>query len=121
MINPHTQRMILVPSSLVRQQFTRLRKVLREEWGKRSQIDGPVAVDIHFSFLRPKGNKAPYPYRSDIDKLVRQILDILAGNRKEPGPVLRNDTLVVSLKAQKLWAETSGAEVVLHRLQADLA
>ena len=76
-------------------------------------IDLPVVVSVVFLFARPKGHygarglkpSAPQHLTScaagDIDKLVRSTLDGLSAGAG--GSLLRDDSLVVTLTAQKRY------------------
>jgi len=79
---------------------------------------GPVAVQLHFFFARPKGHygtgrntgrlrpTAPVApgVKPDLDKLVRAVLDALTG------VAFRDDSLVVSLVAGKQYGDTPGLD-----------
>jgi Holliday junction resolvase RusA-like endonuclease len=78
--------------------------------------DAPVLVSLVFTFTRPKyhfnkhGIRPGAPLfkqtKPDLDKLCRAVLDALT----ESG-VLRDDCLVVSLIASKLYGENPGVLV----------
>jgi len=68
----------------------------------RLPLEGPVAVDLHFTVPRPKTlpRKVIWPIkRPDIDKLARAVLDGLVY-----GGVLGDDSQVVTLIAHKHYA-----------------
>lgn len=84
---------------------------------------GPVAVDLTFFFPRPKSHygtgmnatllkssapewKASAP---DLDKLCRAVLDALT-----QAGVLRDDAIVVTLNAGKLYDATPGCRVTIR-------
>jgi Holliday junction resolvase RusA-like endonuclease len=88
--------------------------------GLPAVIDWAVAVEIVFLMRRPRGHlgrrglrpSAPeHPSgRPDVDKLARATLDGLT--------ILRDDSLVVDLRARKVWAgeqEQEGALVLIMR------
>ena len=94
-------------------------------------ITGPARVAVDFQFTRPRGHhrtgrnahllrdNAPAAPVSralgDIDKLVRSTLDALVA-----AGALADDSLVVSLRATKSWALSSGAVVsvgAIHKEQ----
>ena len=86
---------------------------------------GAVSVDITFLFPRPKQHfgtgrnadklkgAAPLYKRSapDVDKLARAVLDGLTHSG-----VLRDDSLVVSLYAEKRYDPRPGAKVVIRHV-----
>lgn len=88
--------------------------VLREEWGRGAPLVGPVAVKCEFRFARPKSHygtgrnsgrlkdSAPIWMSSapDNDKLCRLIGDALTISG-----VVDDDSLIVLLRGEKLWAE----------------
>lgn len=91
-----------------------------------SLIEGAVAVSIVFMFARPRGHigarglKASAPrhlasrWAGDIDKLCRSTLDGLSADAG--GCLLRDDSQVVSLTAQKRYClpdEPPGAVITV--------
>ncbi len=86
----------------------------------RSLIEGPVQLDIVFMFRRPKSHygtgrnasllkdSAPkdHVHTPDLDKLVRNVGDGLTGT------VLRDDSQVCVLIANRRWTETVECAVV---------
>jgi len=88
-------------------------KQLKAIWDGRPLIDRPVLVAATFRFQKPKHTKEPYPLSvGDTDKLMRRVLDTLAGTRQKPGPILADDKLVVGFgKVRKLWGDVDGTEV----------
>ena len=87
-------------------------------------LDGPLSLDVRFYFARPrshfgtgrnasmlKPSAPPYPIvRPDTTKLIRAIEDALTG------VVWRDDALVVSQVAAKLYDEPERAVVGIYRL-----
>jgi Holliday junction resolvase RusA-like endonuclease len=84
--------------------------------------DGAVAVELAFTFARPRGHfgrrgglrlSAPtrHAVRPDLDKLVRAVLDALVG-----AGVIRDDAQVAELHASKRYGEWPGLIVVLRPL-----
>jgi Holliday junction resolvase RusA-like endonuclease len=85
--------------------------------------DGPVAIDGHFYFARPKGHYGtgrnatqlkpsapPYPTtraNGDSDKLARAVLDAVTG------VVIRDDSQVVDLRIRKRYADGSAVRLQL--------
>lgn len=65
------------------------------------KIDGAVAVEMTFSFVRPKSvseRKRPYmTVKPDLDKLVRAVLDALTHHAYD------DDSQVVQLKVCKVY------------------
>lgn len=79
-------------------------------------LDGPVAVELHFFFMRPKSAKksvvAPCNRGSgDIDKLCRSTLDALT----EAG-VWHDDAQVCDLRATKSFWWREGARIIIVRM-----
>lgn len=75
-------------------------------------IETPVALDITFSVARPKTVKIAYPitrYYGDIDKLARSTLDALTF-----GGLLIDDSIVVDLRARKVFVGTSDDDSLLE-------
>ncbi|MEM3050322.1 MAG: RusA family crossover junction endodeoxyribonuclease [Thermoplasmata archaeon] len=72
-------------------------------------VDEPVAVNLAFAFMRPRGHygkkglrrSAPCHKvsRPDLDKLARAVLDAITG------VVIRDDAQVVRLQATKIFAD----------------
>lgn len=99
------------------------RKAVRQRAGDAMQgapaYDGPVILDVRFFLPRPQGHygtgrnagqrRAGAPIlpavQPDLDKLVRAVGDALAG------VVIRNDSAVVSIRADKRYADTRGVGV----------
>ncbi len=67
----------------------------------------PYAVSLAFAMPRPGRAVHPYPTRSDLDKLIRGVLDGLVR-----GDLIADDRHVTHLIAMKRWAERRGAEGV---------
>lgn len=95
---------------------------LAENWG-REPLTGAVAVDVVFTFARPKshygtGRNADVVKESapdkhiqapDSDKLARLVLDGL-----EMAGVVRNDAQVAPLTVDKLWGRDDSTHVLLR-------
>ena len=85
--------------------------VLRDAWGKRAPLDGPVRVKILALFPRPGRMvwkrkpmpRAPFVSSPDADNVLKAVLDAA-----EKAGVLRNDRTVYAVSMEKLYA--SGAE-----------
>jgi len=107
---------VLVENDDHRAESTRMRKLLKEVWGDQPPIDRPVCYNAVYRYVKPKTSRDPYPYHvGDLDKLMRRALDWLGGGRKDPGPILANDHLVVSTgEHRKIW---SLEDSVLIRLE----
>lgn len=94
---------------------------LAQEWGDREQITGPVALALTFRFARPTSHygtgrnegqllpSAPalHSRTPDVDKVTRLVCDALtiAG-------VLKDDSLVTLLRAEKQYTEGRSETVV---------
>jgi len=90
------------------------------------QFMGPVKVHITFFFPRPKGHyrtgkfahelKPSAPVfvatKPDVDKTVRSTLDALG-----TAGVYRDDSLVVSLAASKVYDSNPGAQIAIYPAQ----
>ena len=78
-----------------------IQELYHEEGGKK--IDGAVAIELTFSFIRPKSvkeKKRPHmTVKPDIDKLTRAVLDALTHHAYD------DDCQVVSLNVVKLYGE----------------
>jgi len=76
-----------------------------------SLIDGPVSVDIVFTFVPGKTVKRKaMTTKPDADKLARGILDSLTG------VCWRDDAQVVDLRARKVYGLVDMAQVVVTEL-----
>ncbi len=83
-----------------------------EAWREPELIDGPVVLDVTFVLLRPKSRPKSRPMPDsapDTSKLVRCIEDSLTGT------VWRDDSLVVDLRARKVYGERPGAHITVSR------
>lgn len=75
---------------------------LRDGQSKGPAFDGPVGLVLTFGMRWPASHhgKPTWPTaRPDLDKLARAVLDAITG------PVVADDSQVVSLTARKVWAE----------------
>ena len=85
------------------------------------RFEVPVQVNATFYFPRPKAAKNRiYPHMrsaGDLDKLCRALLDALQDSKADLG-ILSDDSLVVSLSAQKVYADSHepGVEVLVREL-----
>jgi crossover junction endodeoxyribonuclease RusA len=83
-------------------------------------IDGPVEVKLQFLLERPASRSKNLVWadrKPDIDKLVRAILDSISG---QEGPLLREDSRVVKLTAEKHYVakdEKIGCWINVHELE----
>lgn len=125
-VNRHTGRAQMVESSKVRVDAWRSDVKMAAIHFLKGQPPylGAVGVKITFVQTRPKGHfgtgrnagvlKASAPAfptgRPDIDKLVRSTLDALTGLMFE------DDSKVIVLRAQKLYGEQAGAQIVVESL-----
>lgn len=100
---------------------------LRDAWGDRERLTGPVAVRCTFRFARPKSHYgtgrnagvlkdwAPIYMTSapDTDKGLRLVLDALtiAG-------VIEDDALVAVTRGEKLWADQPSTVIEVYALDS---
>jgi Holliday junction resolvase RusA-like endonuclease len=93
-------------------------------------LAGPVRVEVTFCFARPanqhvgrrvggelREDAPPYPANrsvGDIDKLLRAVLDGLTG------PVLEDDSQVVSVAATRLYGTPESAEIVVSEMRWEI-
>jgi len=89
---------------------------------KLEMIDGPVALEVRFQFVRPashygkhgvKPSAPPYPKAYDLDKLVRSVGDSLSGI------VYRDDVEIITIIARKEWGDTVGALVKVSTVEME--
>ncbi len=88
----------------------------------RPPLAGAVAVELAFTFIRPRWHygrrglrpSAPlgHAVRPDLDKLARAVLDALVG-----AGVIRDDAQVAELHATKGYGERPGLAVALRSLE----
>lgn len=77
-------------------------------------LDGPLQVTIQFRMPRPRSVKRLYPsVKPDIDKLARAVLDGLTA-----AAVIVDDSRVISLTTEKLYAEVPGASIRVSEVPA---
>lgn len=77
-------------------------------------LDGPLQVTIRFRMPRPRSVKRLYPsVKPDIDKLARAVLDGLTA-----AGVIVDDSRVISLTAEKVYAEVPGASIRVTEVPA---
>lgn len=70
-------------------------------------FDGALRVEIEFRMPRPRSVKRAHPsVKPDVDKLARAVLDSLSA-----AAVIVDDARVVSLTAEKVYAEIPGATI----------
>lgn len=70
-------------------------------------FDGPLRVTIEFRVPRPRSVKRAHPsVKPDVDKLARAVLDSLSA-----AAVIVDDARIVSLTAEKVYAEVPGATI----------
>jgi len=86
-------------------------KLFMESVQDHSLIDGPVAVDILFTFVPGKTVKRKaMTTKPDADKLARAVLDSLTG------VCWRDDAQVVDLRARKVYGLVDMAQIVVTQL-----
>ena len=87
-------------------------------------IEGPVLLNLVFSFLRPKSHfkkngeltksARPQPTcKPDLDKLNRAISDALTGL------IWRDDSQVIELTASKVYAQPEGCKIIIHEYKGE--
>jgi crossover junction endodeoxyribonuclease RusA len=111
----HGNRVVLVEASKGlkpwRSVVSLAAKLVMESVQDHSLIDGPVAVDIIFTFVPGKTVKRKeMTTKPDIDKLSRAILDSLTG------VCWRDDAQVVELRVCKVYGLVDMAQVVVIEL-----
>lgn len=121
-VNPKTNRAIIVEdNSGTRDWRADVKAFAREAMGKKSLLDGPVAINLQFVMKRPLSTSKTKPTppaikRPDVDKLTRSILDSLSGT------IYSDDSQVVSLYATKRIAELgepTGCLIAIGRTDDD--
>jgi Holliday junction resolvase RusA-like endonuclease len=76
-------------------------------------FDDAVHVSIVFNMPRPKTVRRTFhTVAPDVDKLIRAVLDGLT-----VGGLIRDDSLVVSVRARKRYSDVTGAEVVVKEYE----
>lgn len=81
---------------------------LRDAFAGHPRYDGPVHLDVAFTFVRPRGaQRRAFPaVRPDLDKCVRAIGDALTD-----AGVWRDDAQLVILSATKRYGEAPAVEI----------
>ncbi len=109
----HVGKGILVESSKrVKPYREAVRYAALESGWDRETFDGPVAVEIHFYFTKPKSapkRRRVWPITrstGDLDKLVRSTFDAL-----DDVGVLSDDSIVCRLVCEKDYAERAWVEI----------
>lgn len=75
-------------------------------------VSTAVKVEVDFIFLKPKTATRPYPsVTPDLDKLVRAVLDGLAG------VAYQDDCQVILIQASKTYGENTGAWIRIDQIQ----
>lgn len=70
-------------------------------------FDGALRVEIEFRMPRPRSVKRAHPsVKPDVDKLARAVLDSLSA-----AAVIVDDARIVSLTAEKVYADIPGATI----------
>jgi crossover junction endodeoxyribonuclease RusA len=71
-------------------------------------IDEPVELSVIFYLPRPKTATREFPaVMPDLDKLIRSVGDSLSGT------VIRDDSRIIAIHAQKLYADARGVGAVI--------
>jgi crossover junction endodeoxyribonuclease RusA len=72
-------------------------------------IDEPVELSVIFYLPRPKTATREFPaVMPDLDKLIRSVGDSLTGT------VIRDDSRIIAIHAQKLYADSRGVGAVIR-------
>jgi crossover junction endodeoxyribonuclease RusA len=72
-------------------------------------IDEPVELSVIFYLPRPKTTTRDFPaVMPDLDKLIRSVGDSLSGT------VIRDDSRIIAIHAQKLYADARGVGAVIR-------
>lgn len=72
-------------------------------------IDDPVELSVIFYLERPKTAIRDFPaVMPDLDKLIRSVGDSLTGT------VIRDDSRIITIHAQKLYADARGPGAVIR-------
>jgi crossover junction endodeoxyribonuclease RusA len=72
-------------------------------------IDEPVELSVIFYLPRPKTTTREFPaVMPDLDKLIRSVGDSLSGT------VIRDDSRIIGIHAQKLYADARGVGAVIR-------
>jgi crossover junction endodeoxyribonuclease RusA len=72
-------------------------------------IDEPVELSVIFYLPRPKTATREFPaVMPDLDKLIRSVGDSLSGT------VIRDDSRIIAIHAQKLYADARGVGAVIR-------
>jgi crossover junction endodeoxyribonuclease RusA len=72
-------------------------------------IDEPVELSVIFYLPRPKTATREFPaVMPDLDKLIRSVGDSLTGT------VIRDDSRIIAIHAQKLYADARGVGAVIR-------
>jgi crossover junction endodeoxyribonuclease RusA len=72
-------------------------------------IDEPVELSVIFYLPRPKTATREFPaVMPDLDKLIRSVGDSLSGT------VIRDDSRIIAIHAQKLYADSRGVGAVIR-------
>jgi len=72
-------------------------------------IDEPVELSVIFYLPRPKTTTREFPaVMPDLDKLIRSVGDSLSGT------VIRDDSRIIAIHAQKLYADARGVGAVIR-------
>jgi crossover junction endodeoxyribonuclease RusA len=72
-------------------------------------IDEPVELSVIFYLPRPKTVTREFPaVMPDLDKLIRSVGDSLTGT------VIRDDSRIIAIHAQKLYADARGVGAVIR-------
>ena len=68
----------------------------------REPFEGPLIVELHCFFVKPKSSKFSYPPKGDCDNLFKSIAD--AGN----GVLWKDDSQIVRIVCSKSFASQEG-------------
>jgi len=72
-------------------------------------IEDPIELSVIFYLPRPKTATREFPaVMPDLDKLIRSVGDSLTGT------VIRDDSRIITIHAQKLYADSRGSGAVIR-------
>jgi len=94
--------------------------VLRDAWGERPPLAGPVEVQILARFPRPQRMiwkrkpmpEAPHISTPDADNVIKAVLDAA-----EKAGVVRNDRIIWSVSIRKVYTSGEGYPSTVLRLR----
>ena len=117
-----TARIIKTPKGSIASLYNDNDKVLKP-WRKHitaiaaafatERLEGPIGVELEFRFVRPKTvTRDHMTVKPDVDKLQRALFDGITD-----AGVWRDDSQVVSVAADKVYAATAGVHVRIYTIE----